>query len=149
MSLIFPNPPRLLRLQSQLGARPVGGPLVLSTIAYGVVGIALLANHRHLPPATSRVAIDQRRLSRDQGWFLAIFACTVVLGLVSFALKPWLAFVFVLAYAFYVRHELRGGATAVIALWTLFRRGAMTGRALAGVGLLYLVFVAYVIGHFH
>jgi hypothetical protein len=27
-----------------------------------------------------RVAIDQRRLSRDQGWFLAIFACTVVLG---------------------------------------------------------------------
>src|ERR1700676_4954666 len=32
---------------------------------------------------------------------------------------------------------------AVIALWTLFRRGAMTGRALACVGLLYLVFAAY------
>jgi cation:H+ antiporter len=256
----------------------VGGPLVLSTIAYGVVGMALLANRRHLPRAASRVPIDQRRLSRDQGWFLAIFACTVVLGLVSFALKPWLAFVFVLAYGFYVRQELRGGATApeeeeleplklrprtaepslawtlaqtvgalvviafasrvfvsqlehlgtafgmaphivalllspvatelpetlnaliwvrqgkerlalanisgammiqatipsalgvyftpwrfdgpllaagvvsivaVIALWTLFRRGAMTGRALACVGLLYLVFAAYVIGHFH
>jgi len=256
----------------------VGGPLVLSTIAYAVVGIGLLANHRRLPRSSPKIPIDQRRLSRDQGWFLAIFACTAALGLVSFALKPWLAFVFVLAYGFYVWHELRGGATApeedelqplklrprtaepplvwalaqtvgalavialgsrlfvsqlahlgaafgmaphvvalllspvatelpetlnaliwvrqgkerlalanisgammiqatvpsalglyftpwrfdgpllaagvvsllaVIALWTVFRRGAMTGRTLACVGLFYLVFAAYVIWHFH
>ena len=90
----------------------VGGPLVLATIAYGVVGGALLANHRRVPRPTTKVAIDQCRLSRDQGWFLGVFACTVALGLVSFTLKPWLAFLFVFAYGMYVWRELRTGETA-------------------------------------
>ncbi len=37
---------------------------------------------------------------------------------------------------------------AVIVLWALFRHGAMTGRALALVGLLYAGFAAYVLWHF-
>jgi cation:H+ antiporter len=90
----------------------VGGPLVLATIAYGVVGAALLITHRHMPRPTSKVAIDQRRLSRDQGWFLGIFACTVLLGMVNFAFKPWTAFLFVFAYGMYVWRELRCGETA-------------------------------------
>ncbi len=90
----------------------VGGPLVLATIAYGVVGVALLANRRRMPRASSTVAIDQHRLSRDQAWFLGIFACTLVLGLMSFTLKRWLAFLFVCAYALYVWRELRTGDTA-------------------------------------
>jgi cation:H+ antiporter len=90
----------------------VGGPLVLATIAYAVVGFALLGNRNRLPRAGSKVAIDQRRLSRDQAWFLVIFACTVGLGLVTFALKPWLALLFALAYVAYVWRELRGGETA-------------------------------------
>src|ERR1700722_1920864 len=32
----------------------VGGPLVLATIAYGVVGGALLLTHRHMPRPTSK-----------------------------------------------------------------------------------------------
>jgi cation:H+ antiporter len=90
----------------------VGGPLVLATIAYGVVGGALLANHHRLPRPTKKVAIDQCRLSRDQRWFLGVFACTVALGLVSFTLKHWLAFLFVFAYGMYVWRELRTGETA-------------------------------------
>ncbi len=87
----------------------VGGPLVLATIAYAVVGLTLLRSHRR---ASGKVAIDQRRLSRDQGWFLAIFLCTAALGLTTFAFKPWLAFVLVLAYALYVWQEVRSGETA-------------------------------------
>src|SRR6195256_3700042 len=34
-------------------------------------------------------------------------------------------------------------AAATVILWMLFRRGAMTGRALAWVGVLYAVFAAY------
>jgi cation:H+ antiporter len=90
----------------------VGGPLVLATIAYAVVGFALLANRGRQPRAGSKVAIDQHRLSRDQAWFLMIFVCTVGLGLVSFALKPWLALLLVLGYAAYVWRELRAGETA-------------------------------------
>jgi cation:H+ antiporter len=90
----------------------VGGPLVLATIAYAVVGFALLANRNRVPSGDGKVAIDQRRLSRDQEWFAIIFTCTVGLGLVSFALKPWLSLLLVLAYAAYVWRELRGGETA-------------------------------------
>jgi cation:H+ antiporter len=252
--------------------------LVLATIAYAVVGLTLLGNRRRLSRASTKVPVDQRRLSRDQAWFLMIFASTAGLGLVTFALKPWLAVLLVLAYAAYVWRELRAGKTApeeealeplkfrlhtkepslgwaiaqtavalaviavasrvfvsqlehigtalgmaphvialllspvatelpetlnaliwvrqgkerlalanisgammiqatipsalglyftpwlfdgpllvagivtaaaVIALWTLFRRGAMTGGALAGVGLLYSVFAAYILWHFY
>jgi cation:H+ antiporter len=256
----------------------VGGPLVLATIAYAVVGLTLLGNRRRLSGASPKAPVDQRRLSRDQAWFLMIFASTAGLGLVTFALKPWLAVLLVLAYAAYVWRELRAGETspeeealeplkfrprtkepslgwaiaqtvaalaviaiasrvfvsqlehigaalgmaphvvalllspvatelpetlnaliwvrqgkerlalanisgammiqatipsalglyftpwlfdgpllvagivtaaAVIALWTLFRRGAMTGRALAAVGSLYSVFAAYILWHFY
>jgi cation:H+ antiporter len=91
----------------------VGGPLVLATIAYAVVGFALLASRKHATRAGSKITIDQRRLSRDQSWFLVIFAWTVGLGLVSFALKPSLAALFALAYVAYAWRELRSGETAL------------------------------------
>ena len=85
----------------------LGGPLALSTIAYGVVGLALLLSAR----ATGRqsnpvVHVDGRRLSRDQAWFLGIFVFKVALGLVAFAIKPWLGIVFLGAYAAYTWREL-------------------------------------------
>jgi cation:H+ antiporter len=45
---------------------------------------------------------------RDQTWFLAIFVVKVGLGLVAFAIKPWLGVVFFAAYAAYFWKELRG-----------------------------------------
>jgi cation:H+ antiporter len=79
----------------------MGGPLALATVAYAVVGIALLVRRQRLP------VVNTARLGRDQGAFLAIFAFKVGLGLVAFAWKPWLGLLFFAGYAAYVVIELR------------------------------------------
>jgi cation:H+ antiporter len=54
------------------------------------------------------LGVDLPRLARDQRWFLAIFVFKVGLGLVAFALKPWLGLLFFSAYAVYFWREMRG-----------------------------------------
>ena len=85
----------------------LGGPLALSTIAYATVGIVLIATRQRLPD-TPAVHDEFRRLSRDQGWFLLIFAAKIILGVIVFAWKPWLGLLFLLAYGLYVRQEMAG-----------------------------------------
>jgi len=85
----------------------LGGPLVLATIAYAVVGAALWFNLRRLKRPDRLIRVDHRRLARDQSWFLAIFVVKVGLGLIAFAFKPWLGVLFLLAYAMYVWREMR------------------------------------------
>ncbi|HTV86947.1 MAG TPA: sodium:calcium antiporter [Dyella sp.] len=85
----------------------LGGPLVLATVAYAVVGVALWSNRRRLARADNCVRVDDKRLARDQFWFLSIFVVKCALGLVAFAFKPWLGALFLLAYGFYVWRELR------------------------------------------
>lgn len=85
----------------------MGGPLVLATIAYAVVGVALWANRRHLQRADRIIRVDHRRLARDQSWFLAIFVVKVGLGLIAFAFKPLLGMLFLAAYGMYVWREMR------------------------------------------
>ena len=93
--------------QKQIGVgAALGGPLVLSTVAYAVVGWTLLAARRPLKAATA--AADFRGLSRDQGWFLAIFVFKLAAGLFLFAFKPWLGVLFLAAYGAYVWQETRG-----------------------------------------
>jgi cation:H+ antiporter len=53
--------------------------------------------------------IDTARLARDQLWFLVIFVVKVALGLVAFAIKPWLGFAFLAAYVLYFWREVAGG----------------------------------------
>ncbi|HUR14123.1 MAG TPA: sodium:calcium antiporter [Mycobacteriales bacterium] len=79
----------------------LGGPLVLATVGYGVIGAVLLVRRTTLP------AVQDRRLARDQTAFLAVFALKVALGLVAFAWKPWLGLVFFAVYGAYVAVELR------------------------------------------
>ncbi|MGH4023786.1 MAG: sodium:calcium antiporter, partial [Pseudonocardiaceae bacterium] len=55
---------------------------------------------------------DIRKLARDQRWFLAIFVVKVALGLVAFALKPWLGLLFLAAYAVYFWREIQGGGSS-------------------------------------
>ncbi|MGH3320888.1 MAG: sodium:calcium antiporter [Streptosporangiaceae bacterium] len=55
---------------------------------------------------------DVRKLARDQTWFLAIFVVKVTLGVVVFAVKPWLGLAFFAAYGVYFWRELRGGGDA-------------------------------------
>lgn len=90
----------------------MGGPLVLGTIAYAVVGAALWHCRVRLRRADGVVQVDHRRLARDQAWFLAIFAAKVALGLVAFAFKPAFGVLFILAYALYVWREVRDGDEA-------------------------------------
>jgi cation:H+ antiporter len=95
--------------QRELGVgAALGGPLVLATIAYGVVGMALLANRKRLRrTANPIVQVDGRRLSRDQLWFLAVFVAKIALGLLLFQYKPLLGFAFLVVYGVYVWSELR------------------------------------------
>ena len=90
----------------------LGGPLVLATIAYTVVGVALWMNRRKLQRADALVRVEHGRLARDQSWFLAIFVVKCGLGLVAFAFKPWLGVLFLAAYALYVWRELKDDSTA-------------------------------------
>src|SRR6516164_1293698 len=67
----------------------LGGPLVLATVAYAVVGLVFLLDRRHRGGRIA-AAFSTRRLARDQAWFLVIFVFKVALGLLAFAWKPWL-----------------------------------------------------------
>jgi cation:H+ antiporter len=86
----------------------LGGPMVLATISYAVVGIGMLWNRRRLGRATPVIECESQKLRRDQAWFLCIFAVKVALGLLVFNYKPWLGALFLLAYGVYLRRELRG-----------------------------------------
>lgn len=84
----------------------IGGPLVLATIAYAVVGFVFVLNQKkHGKLLLSKKG--ELRLSRDQAWFMGIFVFKVALGLVVFTLKPWLGALFLLAYVIYIWHEMR------------------------------------------
>jgi cation:H+ antiporter len=83
----------------------MGGPLVLATVAYGVVGWTLLASRG---PGWRRAYGDTAGLARDQMWFMAVFAVKVTLGLVAFSWKPWLGLLFFAAYGVYFWRVVRG-----------------------------------------
>ena len=131
----------------------LGGPLALSTIAYAMVGIVLLATGQRLA-ATTGVRSEFSRLSRDQGWFLMIFVAKIALGLVLFAGKPWLGLVFLAAYALYVRQEMTDEAgedegeleplklQPHVALPSTFMAALQTGSALVVIFAASRLFVA-------
>jgi|HubBroStandDraft_6_1064221.scaffolds.fasta_scaffold04000_8 cation:H+ antiporter len=83
----------------------LGGPLVLATIAYAVVGLTLILCRAQLPQ-TEAVRRDFTNLSRDQGWFLVLFVVKIALGLFVFAFKPWLGVLFLAAYGAYFWKEM-------------------------------------------
>ena len=90
----------------------MGGPLVLATVAYGVVGFALWMNRRKLNRDDSVIRVDHKGLAKDQLAFLAVFVVKVGLGLVAFAIKPWLGILFLATYGLYVWREIVSADTA-------------------------------------
>lgn len=109
MAVVFGKTPA----QKDLGVgSAMGGPLVLATLAYAVVGFALILHRKRLERESHQVQVDHSRMSRDQVAFLAVFVVKVALGLVAFAIKPWLGVLFLAAYAVYVWREIRDADTA-------------------------------------
>ena len=80
----------------------MGGPMVLSTFGYGMIGLMVL-RWRRLAPVQS---LPLRWLARDQFWFLALFAGAAVLGLAHLAWKPVFGLFLIAAYALYVHGEI-------------------------------------------
>jgi len=72
--------------QKEIGVgAALGGPLVLSTIAYGVVAAVLLLNGRRLGRgANPAIEAESASLRQDQLWFLGIFVLKVALGVLVF-----------------------------------------------------------------
>src|SRR5260221_7492469 len=64
----------------------LGGPLVLATIAYPIVGLMLLLTRSQ--PLNQPIDVNRQRLSRDQSWFLLIFVFKIALGFVAFSIRP-------------------------------------------------------------
>ena len=115
----------------------LGGPLVVGTLAYAVTGAMLLGRRRTSRPLAELDGTDTAKLARDQTWFLAIFVVKVALGLVAFAFKPWLGWLFFAVYALYFWRELSatGDAGAGHDLEPLaFQRGRRTPTTTAVVG---------------
>ena len=84
----------------------LGGPLVLGTIAYAVVGISIIYYRKKRELGTD-IDIDSKKLSRDQLWFVSIFIFKVLLGFLVFSIKPYMAFLFLAAYGLYFFKEMR------------------------------------------
>ncbi|ERD99376.1 membrane protein [Pseudogulbenkiania ferrooxidans EGD-HP2] len=109
MAVAFGSTPE----QKSLGVgAAMGGPLVLATLAYAVVGLALLLNRKRLGRTSGQTQADHAGLSRDQAVFFAVFTLKVGLGLFAFAIKPWLGLAFLAAYVVYVWREIRDAETA-------------------------------------
>ncbi len=89
----------------------LGGPLVLGTIAYAVVGLCIIFFRKKRELGTE-IDIDSNKLSRDQLWFVSIFIFKVLMGLVIFSIKPFAGVLFLAAYAFYFYKEM--GAECII-----------------------------------
>ncbi|MBS0318377.1 MAG: sodium:calcium antiporter, partial [Proteobacteria bacterium] len=109
VAVVFGNTPA----EKDIGVgAAMGGPLVLATLAYAVTGLALVFNRKRLGRDSCRLRVDHARMSRDQAAFLAVFVVKVALGLVAFAIKPWLGVLFLAAYGVYVWREIHDADTA-------------------------------------
>lgn len=84
----------------------LGGPLVLGTIAYAVVGLCIIFFRKSRELGTD-IDIDSKKLRNDQLWFLSIFVFKVLLGFLVFTGKAFTALFFLGAYALYFYKEMR------------------------------------------
>ncbi len=93
--------------QKEIGVgAAIGGPLVLATLAYAVVGLVFLTA-RSKKNIALLANVNVHKLSRDQAWFIGIFIVKVALGIVAFVIKQWLGILFFLVYAIYIWREMQ------------------------------------------
>jgi cation:H+ antiporter len=84
----------------------IGAPFLLATIAMLLVGLSAIG-YRHRRSQGTRLAAHAPTLERDLGFFLCFFGLAALLGLgAPQGVRISLAFVFIGAYALYVRRTL-------------------------------------------
>lgn len=84
----------------------LGGPLVLSTIAYSIVGLSIILFRKRRAQGIE-ITLSNSKLSRDQLWFMGIFLFKIALGFLVFEGKALTGFLFLIAYAFYFYNEIK------------------------------------------
>jgi cation:H+ antiporter len=109
LMLIVVHRRRTRPIVAMAAAEGDAGPAVGGDAGPALVGDGAAANDVTLGGLDR---VDYRRLGRDQRWFLAIFVFKVGLGLVTFAIKPWLGLVFFAAYGLYFWREVHGSDDA-------------------------------------
>lgn len=86
----------------------LGAPLMLSTLAMFVTGVAVLAFRRRRTAGTNVVA-DYSTMSRDLGFFIIVFTAAVLAGTIPAELRHWqliIAGFMVFSYIWYVYEML-------------------------------------------
>ncbi len=103
---------RRRRRWSEAGSTPSTGASATSAPGASGSGMSGASRASTEPPPDADLQVESRRLARDQTWFLSVFVIKVGLGLVAFAIKPWLGVLFFATYAVYFSRELgnRDGA---------------------------------------
>jgi cation:H+ antiporter len=102
--------PRRVAQQRESARRRRSREMVLVGVgAARLVERAAIQRDAHDSGAVLANASQTARLARDQRWFTAIFVVKVALGLVAFAIKPWLGLLFFAVYSVYFWREIRGG----------------------------------------
>lgn len=83
----------------------LGGPMILSTLAFAIVGINLLWSSGTSPKISLSTNL---RLSYNQLWFILIFSTQLILSFIHFSYKNFFGLGFFLVYFFYLRLEMKG-----------------------------------------
>lgn len=77
----------------------------MSTLTYAIVGISIVISIGKRKMG-SCINVNGKKLARYQVWFMGIFVLKVGLRLVAFAMKPWLGFLFIVAYEVYSYRDM-------------------------------------------
>lgn len=124
----------------------LGAPLLLSTLALPITGIAILLSARRRPQGLS-VVVDQHVLSRDLRWFYILFALVILVSLRPIWPLRWAAALLITpGYIYYVRLHLKDPTQEHAELGALYfsrSRGhpatlAVAAQCLLGLGVIVI-----------
>lgn len=139
----------------------LGAPLLLSTLAMPITGIAVLAYSRRRPQGAA-VVVDRRVLGRDLRWFYLLFAIVLMVSFAArwpsgeqywllrngaFPLRVLAALLIVPGYVYYVRLHIKEGEDEGHDLEPLyFARRALVPSPLLVVGQCCLALAVIILG---
>ena len=83
----------------------IGGPLVLATLGYAMIGLCFLINNKN-PQSKWLTNTTILRLSYNQSWFIPVFLAQLLLGIFSFPLKYVFGFGLISVYVYYLKLEI-------------------------------------------